>query len=77
MADITISVPAGATNRVLDAIAARHGYNPATDGTKAAFAKAFIIKLVKQEVRAYERDIAAKAAAATAETAVDSEISIT
>lgn len=39
MATVSITIPDPVLTRVLDAFAAAYGYNPATDGTKAAFAK--------------------------------------
>lgn len=78
MAQITLDIPAGAqTTRVLDAICALHGYNAATDGTKAAFAKKVVIRWVKEEVRRYEVRLAADAAVATASSGVDTGITIT
>ena len=78
MAAITITVASGtATTRVLDAIAAKYGYNAATDGTKADFAKAWIIKTVKAAVREHEANQAAAAAAITAGADADVNIVIT
>ena len=78
MPDITISIPAGiATSRVLDAIAAVKGYKPATDGTKAQFAKKQIILWAKDIVRSYEGSAAGAAAQRAASAAVDTEIVIT
>lgn len=77
MADITLSVPPAVTNRVLDAISTRYGYNPAVDGTKAAFVKKWIIKQVMDAVREHEVNTAAATAATTAGTSVTTDIVIT
>lgn len=77
MASISIDVPAGVLNRVLDAIAVRNGYNAAKDGTKTQFAKKWIIGKVKDEVRGHEGSAAGAAAQLAASTAVDTDINIT
>lgn len=77
MPQVVLDIPAAVANRVMDAIAARHGYNALTDGTKAAFCKKFIIELVMQEVRTYERDRDTKIAYAATDAAVVSEVVIT
>jgi len=77
MAQITFDIPAGVTNRVLDALAARHGYNASVDGTKAAFAKKVIKRWIMDEVRAYEGSAAGAVAQLAAAQAVDTDIVIT
>lgn len=82
MAAITITIPAGTTNRVLDAIAAREGYtgflaDKVTPQTKTEFAKAWIIKAIKTSVKAYEADIAIDSAKTTAMNDVETNIVIT
>lgn len=66
MANLTITIPDAVLPRVLDAIASSRGYNPATDGTKAQFAKAQIIGLLKDIVSSAEAAAAEKSARATA-----------
>ena len=53
MAQITLDIPAAQVNRVLDAIAANNGYT-AADGTKAAFAKQWLVQMIKDQIRSYE-----------------------
>ena len=76
MAQITITIPDGDVNDVYDAIAARHNYDAAKDGTKAAFTKTVLIRLLKDEVRGYEVTQATATAARDASATVDA-ISIT
>lgn len=77
MASTTITVPDAVLPRVLDAVAATQGYNPATDGTKAQFLKAFIARTLKGIVAEYEASAAASAAAASARSTANSDIAIT
>ena len=77
MASISFDIPAGVTGRVLDAICARNGYNAARDGTKAQFAKKWIIRKVMEEVRGHEGSAAGAGAQQAACNAVDAEILIT
>lgn len=76
MADITITVPNAVLSRVLDAIAATKGYKP-SDGTKAQFARNHIAAYIKDIVKSYEGSAASANARRLADTAVDSEITIT
>ena len=78
MATISITIPAGVLNRVLDAVAAECGWvNEEISGTKAVFAKAQVIKWVKGLVKNYESRTASNAARASAIEAVDDEVNIT
>lgn len=74
MASITITIPDAVLTRVLDAIAARHGYDPLTDGTKAQFAKSVVIGWLKKEVVEHEANTAAASAASTQAAAANSQI---
>lgn len=74
MATISITVPDAVVPRVLDAMADTYTYDPATDGTKAQFAKKQIAAHVKSIVVAYETRIASEEAAATAQAAVIAEM---
>lgn len=58
MASITISVPDAQVQRVLDAFCNTFGYNPDTDGTKAAFAKKQIALYAREVTLAYEANLA-------------------
>lgn len=82
MATISITVPSGILNRVLDAVAANHNYTGfEADGitplTKQEFARRYIISVIKADVVGYEAQQAAYAASATAITNANSQIIIT
>lgn len=77
MATLSITIPNPVVDRVQDALAARHHYNPETDGTKAAFAKQLVIEYLKREVKEYEADTAGSDARQAAITAVEAEILLT
>lgn len=82
MAQLTIDIPAGQTNRVLDAFATKYGYtgflaDGITPETKAAFAKRIVIKQIKDVVREAEAAAASKTAFDSAAAAADSEITLT
>lgn len=62
MAQITLTIPDAAINRILDAFAIAYGYDPATDGTKAQFAKLQIRDFVKRIVLEQEGQMSADAA---------------
>lgn len=80
MATITITIPAGITNRVIDGFAKRFNYSPkledgsANPETKAQFAKRKLIEYIKQSVREAEMQEAINAAATSAGTSVDTDI---
>lgn len=75
MATLSIDIPAGQTNRVLDGVALYHGYqatigeNPNPE-SKAAFAKRMVIEEVKKWVRTSEQATAAKTAAESVNSGV-------
>lgn len=80
MATLTITIPAGQVNRVVDAIAARFGYtgfepDNVTPQTKSEFCRKLIIKYIKDNVKAHEAGTAGKTAFDTAEA--DAELNIT
>lgn len=77
MASITITIPDPVLTRVLDAIASVGGYNSARDGTKAQFAKAYLVSYLKGIVIDYEGNVAAKTASDSARTTANSDIAIT
>lgn len=70
MAQIILNVPDASLNRVVDALCIAGGYTPA-QGTKAAFAKAFVIKQMMGVVRDVEARIAAEAEAEAVRAQVD------
>ena len=76
MANITITIPDAVVPRVLDAVSARNGYNTATDGTKAQFAKAVLVRWLKAEVVGYEKNKASEEAADSAGQLAKNEIAI-
>ena len=77
MADITITIPDAVALRVLDAFAFHFGYDPLTGGTKLQFAKARVMRFIKDVALAYERKIAAENAAASAAASVEADITLT
>lgn len=77
MASITLTIPDAVLPRVLDAMAATRNYNPATDGTKAQFAKAQLVAWLKSVVVDYEGNAAANTAATSARNTATTDIAIT
>lgn len=77
MATITLTIPDAVAQRVLDAVAAQHGWHEGLGVTKAVFAKQFVIRVLKDAVRSHEGQEAALAAMATANANVDNDIAIT
>lgn len=82
MATLTLNIPTGVTNRVLDAISTKYGYtgflaNGVTPQTKPEFVKAWIIKTVMAAVKEQEANTAAATAASNANTDADTNIVIT
>lgn len=77
MASITLTIPDPILNRVLDALAAKWGYNPAGGQTKAQFAKSALAAYVKATVKQYEAEVAAKAAFDSAQATTETDIAIT
>lgn len=71
MATVTFTIPNAFATRINDAIATKYNYNPATDGTKADFAKSIVIRYLKGVVMEVEGQLAARAAGATVEADVD------
>ncbi len=76
MATVSVTIPDPVLARVLDAFATAYGYNPATDGTKAAFAKRQVARFVMETVRAHEATTAANAALKAATDKATTEITI-
>ena len=77
MASITINIPDSVVSRVLDAVAARYNWDPESGLTKAQFAKALIVNLLKDTVKMHEGNVASRAATTAAEQTVENEITIT
>lgn len=77
MASITVTVPDAVAPRVLDAVAATHGWDANTGITKAQFAKKWLADQLKDTVRNYEIGQAQATARATAEATVDTDIVLT
>lgn len=55
MATISLNVPDAQMSRVVDALAVAGDYNPDVDGPKGAFAKEYVIRMVRQTVLSVER----------------------
>ena len=87
MAQITINIPNAVLQRTLDAVCYKNGYqdeildeneNPMPNPqSKAEFAKAWVVSVVKHQVKIYESEQAAKTARQAQEDAVAAEIDIT
>lgn len=82
MATITLTIPNGVTNRVLDAISTKYGYtgflaNGTTPQTKAEFVKAWIVRQIMTAVKEQEANTAAATAASNANADADTNIVIT
>lgn len=80
MATLTITIPAGQVNRVVDAIATRFGYtgfeeDGTTPQTKSEFCRKLIIKYIKSNVKEHEAATAGRSAFVIAEA--DAELNIT
>jgi hypothetical protein len=76
MADIVITIPNEVVDRVLDAFVATYFYNPDEDGTRAAFAKACVIKYIRKVVVDYESEQAARSAKQTAIITAETDIAL-
>lgn len=74
MASLQVTIPDSRLTRVVNAIAATYGYNAATDGTKAAFARRHLAQHVRAIVVAYEVRIAGEQAAEAASAVAESEM---
>lgn len=71
MAAITINIPDGQIQRVIDAFCTEFGWRSVElDGARAAFAKKQLILLIKRKVRLHEEGVAVEAAAAAARASV-------
>lgn len=84
MGQVTLSMPDAIDNRVLNAVAARHGWTSGSGLTKLQFLKKHLIDLVKDDVRWFESQtagdthrLAGDVAVKAASDAVDAEITIT
>lgn len=59
---ISIDIPNGHANRVLNAMCNRYGYDPAVHGSgqqaKIDFAKGYLVRVIKEAVMADEADAA-------------------
>lgn len=74
MAQITINIPDAVVSRVLDAMAARHGWTAESGQTKAQFVKSVIIKQLKDAVKSHEGNVAVQSATEVTNAAVDADI---
>jgi len=81
MASITINIPDSIAPRVLNGFAANYGYQETINGqpnpqTKAQFAKATLIDIIKRAVTAAEAQTAVTAARNAAIQDVDSNVTL-
>lgn len=82
MATITLNVPNAVAPRVLDVIAARHGYtgflaNGITPQTKTAFFIAYLEKHIRSEMKSHEGATIATNAVRANDIDIDTNIIIT
>jgi hypothetical protein len=77
MANILLTIPDATVDRILDALAARHGYNPIVDGTKAQFAKKQLRLFLQSEVFAHEALVEVTALNTARKTEIETNIPIT
>jgi hypothetical protein len=83
MAEIKITIPDAQMPDVIEALAARGGYDTLhvpdgeTKPTKQAFAKAQVVDFVKTVTRHYKAEVASKAAADAAYAEIDAGLDIT
>jgi len=86
MAQITINIPDNILTRVIAGVAYDNGYRdqlldennqPYTNPeTKSQFSRKVIIRFIKNSVKSFERNQAVESAKVTAETAAETEITI-
>lgn len=81
MATITLNIPDAQLNRVVNGLATLYGYQATVNGepnpqTKAQFAKAQILRFVKESVKAVEANADAEAARTAAVTKAETEITL-
>lgn len=74
MADLTITVPDPIVPRLLDAIAAKHGYDPAGGQTKAKFAEKQVKLWLRDQLETYEAGLAQERARQEAIDAIRDEM---
>lgn len=77
MATLQITIPDAILARVLDAVAAANGYDPASGLTKAQFARNVLARLIKDMVKSQEATQALITARDTAAANAESQITIT
>jgi hypothetical protein len=74
MADLTITVPDPIAPRLLDAIAGKHGYNPAGGQTKKQFAERQMKLWLRDQLETYEAGLAQERARQEAIDAIRDEM---
>jgi hypothetical protein len=77
MAEITITIPDGVVQRVLDALCGQFGWTPESGLTQGQFAKWCVARWAKDVVRTWEAQQASEAAILAAQQDVDTDIVIT
>lgn len=63
---LTINIPDEVASRVIDAVAANYGYDPASGLTKLQFCRRWMIQQLREATIGYEANIAASSAAISA-----------
>lgn len=76
MAQISLTIPDAQLTRVIDAVAAVHGWTQGSGLTKPQFAKQVLRDILASTVQSYEGEQAGAAARVAAEQKARSEISI-
>ena len=71
MGTVPVEIPDNIEDRVLDAVADRHGYDSGVDGTKGAFAKTAIEQWLKRITVEYEAAQGSKAASELADSEIN------
>ena len=79
MAQLTIDIPNAVASRVADALCNNNGYTGTYNGqpeTKLAFAKRWLINIIRNEVRVYETRVAQDNAEATVRNDIQNNITL-
>lgn len=81
MAEVSITIPNGQLQRVLNGFAVSYGYQDVIEGqpnpqTKAQFLKATVIKIIKDAVKSAEAQTAASAARDAVHQDVDGNLTL-
>lgn len=73
---LTIDIPDGVAQRLIDAVASNQGWTEASGQSKAQFAKRYVIETLRANVRQHEGARAGEQARRDAEDRADTEITL-